>query len=224
MYYIVKRMLDIILAMILLDLTSWLLLLSMLAIKLEEPGDPVVFTQKRIGKDHRIFSIYKLRTMRTAVSDGKHRPTDETLTRCGKLLRKLSIDELPQLCNILAGQMSFIGPRPMPVQYLPFFTVQEDIRHQVLPGITGLAQLRGRANLEWEERFALDVEYVKNLSFGMDCKIFFQTFAKVFKSENVVSKLKCNFDEHRKSAVKSGLIKKEALLLYAGKVLPLLGR
>lgn len=219
MYVFVKRLLDIILSLVLLVCTSWLILLSALCIKLEEPHGPVFFTQKRVGKHHRVFSIFKLRTMRAGASDGKHRPTGENITRCGRVLRKLSIDELPQLCNILFGQMSFIGPRPMPVQYLPYFTVTEDIRHSVRPGVTGLAQLSGRANLGWDERFAYDVEYVEHLSFRNDCKIFFRTFAKVLKSENVVSGLKKNFDEYRKSAVEEGLLKKENLLLYAHKEL-----
>lgn len=196
-----KRGLDFLFALIILILTSPFLLLSVIFIKIDSKG-PVLFTQDRVGKDSEVFKIYKLRTMDTAPFDeyGNKRRDRERITRSGKIIRKLSLDELPQLINILKGQMSFIGPRPLLIRYLPYYTDEEMRRHDVLPGISGLAQVNGRGFLNWEERFAYDVEYVDNISFKMDMHVLFKTIVKVFTGEGtsaVKPKEMVDFDQHR---------------------------
>lgn len=200
---IIKPIFDFLLALLILVLSSPFLLLGMLYIKWDSKG-PVLFKQERIGKDNQIIIIYKLRTMILDQYDqeGRKLRDKERVTKAGKLIRKLSLDEIPQLINILKGEMSFIGPRPLLVRYYPYYTDEELRRHDVKPGLTGLAQINGRSNIGWEERFKYDVEYVDNLSFALDVHIFFETLMKVIKgSDTSVSNRPKNlvsFDQHRR--------------------------
>ena len=178
----IKRLLDIIFSIILIILTSPFLLIGIIAIKMDDHGS-AFFNQVRIGKDNKKFTMYKLRSMKnqTHDKDGRKLRDKERVTKAGRFIRKTSIDELPQLFNVLKGDMSFIGPRPLLVKYLPYYTEEELHRHDVRPGITGLAQVNGRSNLGWEKRFAYDVEYVNNITFLGDMRILGRTLGKVFK-------------------------------------------
>ncbi len=150
-------------------------------------GNPF-FTQQRPGKNEKIFKLIKFRTMNNKKDkDGNLLPDDVRLTKYGKFLRSTSLDELPELFNILKGDMSIVGPRPLLVKYLPYYTEKERHRHDVLPGLTGYAQVNGRNTLSWEDKFALDLEYVSNISFWGDVKIIFKTIGKVFKREGISS-------------------------------------
>lgn len=149
---------------------------------------PIFFRQKRPGKNGKIFIIYKFRTMNDARDiNGNLLPDEDRLTKIGKLIRASSLDELPQLFNVLKGDMSFIGPRPLLVEYLPLYNNTQRKRHLVKPGITGWAQVNGRNAISWEEKFEYDVWYVENLSFLLDMKILWLTVVKVFKKEGVNS-------------------------------------
>lgn len=160
----------------------------------------ILFTQNRPGKDGNIFKAIKFKSMTDEKdADGNLLPDPERLTKVGKCVRATSIDELPQLFNILKGDMAFIGPRPLLVKYLPYYTEQENHRHDVLPGLSGWAQLHGRNSIRsWEQRFAYDVEYVNNISLSFDIKIFFLTIKNVFHSEGVVEPgFQDDFDVYR---------------------------
>jgi len=160
--------------------------IAAMAIKIEEPEGPVFFNQKRPGKDGRIFEVYKFRTMRIETKrNGRQLSDIERMTKVGSFLRKTSIDELPQVFNILLGEMSFIGPRPLLVQYLSHYTPEQMRRHKVRPGISGWAQVNGRNTISWEEKFKLDVWYVDNISFLLDMKIFFMTIRNVFSRKGI---------------------------------------
>lgn len=149
-------------------------------------GSPIFFKQKRIGKDNKEFEMIKFRTMKDAVDkEGNQLPDELRLTKVGQILRSLSIDELPELINILKGDMSLIGPRPLLVKYLPLYNERQIRRHEVLPGLTGWAQVNGRNNITWNEKFELDVYYVENWSLTLDLKIFFLTFYKVVKRDGI---------------------------------------
>ena len=149
-------------------------------------GKPILFKQERPGIYGKSFYVYKFRTMTDARdANGELLPDNVRLTDFGKFVRKLSLDELPQLWNVLKGDMSFVGPRPLLVEYLPLYNERQAKRHNVLPGITGWAQVNGRNAISWEEKFELDVWYVDNQSFWLDIKILFMTVAKVFKSEGI---------------------------------------
>jgi len=149
-------------------------------------GSPILFTQDRVGKDDRIFKMMKFRTMKNSTDKNGNLLSDaERLTRFGKFLRSSSIDELPELINIFKGNMSLVGPRPLLVDYLPFYNERQKKRHDVLPGLTGWAQVNGRNNLSWSQKFELDVWYVENWSLLLDIKIFFLTIYKVFKREGI---------------------------------------
>ncbi|AEE95270.1 sugar transferase [Mahella australiensis 50-1 BON] len=151
-------------------------------------GRPVIFKQKRPGLNERIFTLYKFRTMTDDKDENGHLLPDEVrLTKFGKFLRSTSIDELPELFNILKGDMSIVGPRPLLVQYLPLYDAHQRRRHEVRPGLTGLAQVSGRNAISWEDRFNLDVQYVDNVSFINDWKIIFLTVKKVFAREGISS-------------------------------------
>lgn len=170
-----KRILDFLLSLTALLLLSPLLLVLSVIGAVTMKGNPF-FTQRRPGKDEKIFRLIKFRSM-TAECDaeGKLLPDVQRLTRYGRFLRATSADELPELLNILAGQMSLVGPRPLQVQYLPYYTEQERLRHSVRPGLTGLAQINGRNETTWEDRFAYDLQYVRSVSFAQDAKILFRT-------------------------------------------------
>lgn len=149
-------------------------------------GSPVIFHQERPGYGAKIFTLRKFRTMTDEKdAEGNLLPDGERLTGFGRLLRRTSLDELPELWNIFRGDMSLIGPRPLLVSYLPYYTKREQLRHTVRPGLTGLAQVSGRNYLEWDKRLEKDVEYVENLSFGLDIKIFFTTIKQIFVHEDV---------------------------------------
>lgn len=176
----IKRILDILLALILFIIGLPFIIIGAIFIKIDSKG-PILFTQERIGYKNQKFKIYKLRTMDLVPfdKDGNRRKDRDRVTKAGKIIRKLSIDELPQLINIIKGEMSFIGPRPLVLRYYHYYTDDELRRHDVRPGITGLAQVNGRSNLNWEERFKYDLYYVDNLSFLLDLKICLQTIKKI---------------------------------------------
>ena len=168
-----KRLLDVLLSLCILILLSpvYLVLIVLVRIKL---GSPVFFKQERPGLNGEIFTLYKFRTMTDGRDkDGNLLPDKDRLTSFGKFLRASSLDELPEFFNILKGDMSFIGPRPLLVSYLPYYTERESLRHTVRPGLTGLAQVSGRNFIDWDRRLAKDVEYVEGLSFRMDLKVLF---------------------------------------------------
>lgn len=196
-----KRVLDFTLSLLaLIVLSPVLLILTVLgAIKMK--GNPF-FTQLRPGKNEKIFKLIKFRTMTCETDDnGDLLPDVQRLTRYGNILRSTSLDELPELINILKGDMSIVGPRPLLPEYLPWYTEEERHRHDVRPGLTGLAQVGGRNNIEWDRRFQLDVKYVKNLSFINDIKIVLLTIKKVLGKCDVsedTSKSEGNFAEIRK--------------------------
>ena len=182
---IIKYMLDIFFAIIILILSSPFLLLAMLLTKLTTKG-PIFFKQLRPGKHGQIFTIYKLRTMTMDTDlNGQLLPDVQRITRLGSIFRQLSIDELPQLINIIKGDMSFIGPRPLLVQYLEYYTSEQMRRHDVLPGITGWAQVNGRNTIDWESKFKLDIWYVENVSFLVDVKILIATIKNVLMKKDI---------------------------------------
>ena len=182
----VKRFLDIIISFTVLVIFSPILLIVGLLVRINL-GAPVLFKQARPGRNEEIFYMYKFRSMSDAKDEnGELLPDSVRLTKFGRLLRSSSLDELPELFCILKGDMSLIGPRPLTVGYLPYYTDEERLRHAVRPGLTGLAQVNGRNNLSWEERFAYDIEYVNNISLKMDIQILLKTVGKVLKSEDIV--------------------------------------
>lgn len=182
---IIKRGFDIIIALGGLIILSPLMLICAVLIRIKL-GKPIFFKQERIGKDNKPFQIIKFRTMKDAYdSYGKILPDELRLTSFGSKLRSWSIDELPELLNILKGDMSLIGPRPLLPEYLPLYSKTQIRRHEVLPGITGLAQIKGRNNLSWNKKFEFDVYYIDHWSILLDIKIFFLTFYKIFKKEGI---------------------------------------
>ncbi|MGG7157918.1 sugar transferase [Clostridium perfringens] len=181
----IKRTFDIIASLGGLIVLSPIMIICAILIRINL-GSPIFFKQKRIGKDNKEFEMIKFRTMKDAVDkEGNQLPDELRLTKVGQILRSLSIDELPELINILKGDMSLIGPRPLLVKYLPLYNERQIRRHEVLPGLTGWAQVNGRNNITWNEKFELDVYYVENWSLKLDLKIFFLTFYKVFKREGI---------------------------------------
>lgn len=184
-YLIIKRVLDWVTAFMLLILTSPIIIIAGISIMLSSKGS-VFFCQKRPGINEKIFTVYKLRTMSMERdSEGRLLPDNLRVNRVGAFLRKSSIDELPQLINILKGDMSFIGPRPLLVQYLDHYTAEQNRRHSVLPGISGWAQVNGRNAISWEEKFQYDVWYVDHISFLLDLKIVVKTIKNVFVSDGI---------------------------------------
>ena len=183
--YFFKRVFDILGALILIILTLPVMIWAYFAIK-KHLGSPVIFTQSRPGKDEKIFKIYKFRSMSDARDENGNLLSDEVrLGEFGKRIRALSIDELPQLFNVLKGDMSFIGPRPLLVEYLPLYSKEQSRRHNVRPGITGLAQVNGRNAISWKEKFEFDTYYADNLSLILDVKIAIKTIQKVIKKDGV---------------------------------------
>lgn len=180
-----KPLMDRVAALLLLIILSPFILLTAILIFIFM-GSPVFFTQKRPGFKGKIFTIYKLRTMTNAQdTNGNLLSDDKRLKGLGKWIRSLSLDELPQLWNVLKGDMSFIGPRPLLVEYLELYTLQQAKRHNVKPGITGLAQVNGRNAISWEEKFRYDIDYVENISFWLDMKIVIQTIVKIVRKEGI---------------------------------------
>lgn len=184
---LIKPILDFILAFLLIIVFSPIILIAALLIKLKL-GSPILFTQERPGLNGKIFRIYKFRTMSDERDSKGDLLSDELrLKGFGKLIRKSSLDELPQLFNVLKGEMSFVGPRPLLVEYLKLYNQEQAKRHNVKPGITGWAQVNGRNAISWEEKFKLDVYYVEHISFMLDCKILYMTFFKVLKRKDINS-------------------------------------
>ncbi len=180
-----KRMLDFILSLIALIILSPILLIVAILVRIKL-GNPIIFKQQRPGKDEKIFTLYKFRTMTDKKDEnGNLLPDSERLTNFGKLLRSTSLDELPELINILKGDMAIVGPRPLLVKYLPYYTEEEKHRHDVRPGLTGLAQICGRNNLDWNERFEMDLKYVNSISFKEDLIIIFKTISSVLKHNDI---------------------------------------
>jgi lipopolysaccharide/colanic/teichoic acid biosynthesis glycosyltransferase len=197
-----KRIIDFITALVSIILLSPLLLLAIIVLSISNQGKPFFF-QKRPGKNGKIFIIIKLKTMNDKKDEhGNLLPDEKRLTKVGVFVRKTSLDEIPQLINIIIGDMSLIGPRPLLIRYLPFYTKREALRHLVRPGITGLAQINGRNTLKWDDRLALDLEYVENLTFKQDLEIVYKTVLKVVASENIIVNPKSimqDLDDERKN-------------------------
>ena len=182
-----KRSIDFIFALVLIILTSPLIIVISAILFFTNNGK-VFFIQPRPGKNEKIFFIIKFRTMNDKKNEnGELLPDNERITRIGRFIRKNSIDELPQLVNVLSGDLSLIGPRPLLVDYLPLYSDYQRRRHEVKPGITGWAQINGRNAITWNEKLKLDIWYVENISFFLDIRIIFSTVKKVFRSENVNS-------------------------------------
>ncbi len=182
----IKRMLDLILSLLALIILMPIMIIIWLLVRIKL-GKPAIFKQERPGKDEKIFTLYKFRTMTDEKDEnGELLPDSERLTKFGKILRSTSLDELPELINIIKGDMSIVGPRPLLVRYLPYYTEKERHRHDVRPGLTGLAQVNGRNTVDWDERLKLDVEYVRNCNFMNDVKIVLKTIKKVIKKEGIL--------------------------------------
>lgn len=191
----IKRLLDIVLALFLMAVLSPILIIISLLIRLDSKG-PVLFKQKRSGKDNKVFTLYKFRSM-TCNNDFYDTTKEDQVTKIGNVLRKTSLDELPQMINILKGDMSFIGPRPWVVDYAKYFTPKQMRRLEVLPGITGLAQCSGRNNLNIIDRINIDVNYVDNISFKLDVEIVFKTILCILKREGFSNSKSAIHDELR---------------------------
>lgn len=180
-----KRLLDVVFSFLALVILSPVLLVIAILVRIKL-GSPIIFKQERPGKDEKIFKLYKFRTMTDAKdSKGGLLSDEKRLTRFGRMLRSSSLDELPELFNILKGDMSFVGPRPLLVEYLPYYTKREHHRHDVRPGLTGWAQVNGRNNLGWDERFKFDLNYVGNVALWFDLKILFLTLGKTFLRKDI---------------------------------------
>ncbi|MEG0310585.1 MAG: sugar transferase [Eubacterium sp.] len=181
----IKRVLDVTLSATAIIVLSPVMGVTALLVR-KKLGSPVIFKQKRPGKDEKIFTMYKFRTMTDERDcDGNLRPDRIRLTQFGKTLRSTSLDELPELFNIFKGDMSIVGPRPLLIQYLPLYNERQKRRHDVRPGLTGLAQVSGRNAINWEEKFEYDIDYIKKISFLKDFKIVINTVSKVFRKNGV---------------------------------------
>lgn len=193
----VKRCLDFLLSLATLIILSPVLLLVSILVRCKL-GSPILFKQKRPGLHEKIFCMYKFRTMTDAKdADGNLLPDEVRLTKFGKLLRSTSLDELPELFNILKGDMAIVGPRPLLVQYLPRYNERQRRRHDVRPGFTGLAQVNGRNSISWQEKFEWDVRYVENVSFLMDLRIIAKTVKVVLKRDGISSETSATMEEFR---------------------------
>ena len=194
-YKYIKRILDIISSLLAIIILSPLLAVTAVLVK-TKLGSPVLFKQERPGKDEKIFTLMKFRTMTDERDEnGELLPDEVRLTKFGKFLRSTSIDELPELFNILKGDMSVIGPRPLLVRYLPRYNEHQHRRHEVRPGLSGWAQVNGRNTVSWEDKFDMDVEYVDNYSMFMDIKILFMTVVNVLKHDGISSETSATMEE-----------------------------
>lgn len=194
-YKYIKRILDIISSLLAIIILSPLLAVTAVLVK-TKLGSPVLFKQERPGKDEKIFTLMKFRTMTDERDEnGELLPDEVRLTKFGKFLRSTSIDELPELFNILKGDMSVIGPRPLLVRYLPRYNEHQHRRHEVRPGLSGWAQVNGRNTVSWEDKFNMDVEYVENYSMFMDIKILFMTIVNVLKHDGISSETSATMEE-----------------------------
>lgn len=194
-----KRPMDFILSLIAIIILSPLILVVDILVRIKL-GSPVIFKQKRPGLNEKIFTLYKFRTMTDERDEnGELLPDEVRLTKFGEFLRSTSLDELPELFNILKGDMSIVGPRPLLVQYLPLYNEHQKRRHEVRPGLTGWAQVNGRNAISWEEKFDLDVEYVDNISFILDSKIILLTLKKVLSREGINQEGKATIEDFKGS-------------------------
>lgn len=194
----IKRLLDIIISAIILVIFSWFYIILAILVRVKL-GSPVLFKQPRPGKNEKIFNMYKFRTMTDEKDEnGNLLPDEVRLTAFGKKLRSTSLDELPEFLNILKGDMSFIGPRPLLVKYLPYYNERERLRHSIRPGLTGYAQAHGRNAISWEQKFEYDIWYVEHLSFVLDIKVIIDTIKTVLSHDGVVLNALEDFDEYRK--------------------------
>lgn len=185
MQQVIKRIIEFIIVLIGLIVASPILLVVAILVK-TKLGSPIIFRQQRVGLNGEIFEMVKFRSMKDAYDEhGNPLPDEVRLTKFGQLLRKTSLDELPELWNVLKGDMSLVGPRPLLVEYLPLYSDEQMKRHNVRPGITGYAQVNGRNNISWAKKFELDVYYVENFSLWLDVKILFQTVAKVLGQADI---------------------------------------
>lgn len=198
-----KRPLDFLCGLTAVIVFGWLYIIIAILVRLKL-GSPVLFTQERPGKNEKIFKLYKFRTMTDERDDdGNLLPDEVRLTKFGKFLRSTSLDELPEAFNIIKGDMSVVGPRPLLISYLPWYTEQERNRHNVRPGLSGLAQVNGRNAIDWEDKFAYDITYVNKITLWIDVKIIFETIKKAFvKSDGIVLNALEDFDEYRKHKAK----------------------
>lgn len=191
----VKRLLDILISLIAIVILSPVLIIVAILVRIKL-GSPVIFHQDRPGLNEKIFRLYKFRSMTDEKdAEGNLLPDEIRLTKFGKLLRATSLDELPELWNILKGDMSLIGPRPLLVRYLPRYSEEQRHRHDVRPGLTGLAQVNGRNAITWEKKFEYDLQYINELSFRMDVKILFKTVKKVFERADINSETSATMEE-----------------------------
>ena len=204
----IKRIVDICCALAALLVFCWLYIIVAVLVRVKL-GSPIIFKQERPGLDAKIFTLYKFRTMTDERDEnGELLPDDIRLTKFGKFLRATSLDELPEAFNILFGDMSVIGPRPLLVEYLPYYTETEMQRHSVRPGLSGLAQVSGRNMLDWDERLRLDVEYVQNITFAKDVKIILKSAMKMLKRDDVAedtNQAEGNFAQIRQEENKVGV-------------------
>lgn len=174
-------------------------------------GSPVFFMQERVGKDEKLFKLYKFRTMTDATDDrGELLPDELRLTQFGKTLRSTSLDELPELINIIKGDMAIVGPRPLLIKYLPYYTEEQHYRHSVRPGLTGLAQVSGRNALNWDERFGADLKYISHITFLEDAHIILKTAGKVLKREGISSGTSATMEDFRDYCVSIGRVPQNA--------------
>ncbi|HBK86147.1 MAG TPA: lipid carrier--UDP-N-acetylgalactosaminyltransferase [Firmicutes bacterium] len=185
-YLCVKGILDFVFALILVIALLPVMAFCALLLVIEDPSEPFLYKPERAGKGNKVFTVFKFRSMRVETErDGQKLSDSERMLKVGGILRKLSLDELPQLFNVIRGEMSFIGPRPLPVRYLPYYTDEEIHRHDIRPGLSGWAQVNGRNFLSWERKLKYDLEYVNNISFPFDLWIFLITIRKVFSLSDV---------------------------------------
>lgn len=192
---LVKRPMDVLLSLLAIIILSPVILITAILVR-TKLGSPVLFKQKRPGLNEKVFTMYKFRTMTDERDEqGVLLPDGMRLTRFGKMLRSTSLDELPELLNIIKGDMSLIGPRPLLIQYLPLYNDHQKKRHLVRPGLSGLAQVSGRNAIRWEERFDLDIQYVEQVSFIGDWKIIFLTIKKVFVKEGITSETAATMEQ-----------------------------
>lgn len=196
-----KRVLDVFCGLAALLVFWWLYIIVAVLVRIKL-GSPVLFKQERPGKNEKIFKLYKFRTMTdTRDENGNLLPDEVRLTKFGRALRATSLDELPEVFNILKGEMSLVGPRPLTIQYLPYYSEEERHRHDVRPGLSGLAQVNGRNFIDWDHRLAFDVQYVKKITFIGDLSIILQTVLKFVRKQDIAvdtNKVETNFAEERR--------------------------
>ena len=203
-----KRPLDCLLAVAAATALSPVLLATSLLVR-KKLGSPVLFVQERPGKNEKIFKLYKFRTMTDEKDEnGEPLPDEIRLTKFGQFLRSTSLDELPELLNIIKGDMAVVGPRPLLVKYLPYYTEKQHLRHSVRPGLTGYAQVHGRNTVSWDDKFEMDVDYASHITFLGDAKIILETVGKVFKREGISSETSATMEDFTEYCASVGRLPK----------------